>query len=108
MRVSPMMTTAQEFREVLLELRPEQGHVSEEEYFWLPDHTRRLLEYTDGYVEVLPMPTSNHQRILFLFARAFFALLDPRGGIVLFAPLRLWLRTGKYREPDLLVLLDAA
>jgi Uma2 family endonuclease len=102
------MTSAQEYREVLLEVLPDQGHLSEEEYLWLTDRTSRLLEYTDGYVEVLPMPTSKHQGIVLLFIRLLLPFLDARGGILRFAPMRLRLRAGKFREPDLMLLLDTA
>ena len=100
-----MTTSAYEYRNVILELLP-QGELSEEQYLWLTDHTNRLLEFTDGNIEVLPMPTDEHQGILFLLSRRFFDYLDPRGGLVRFAPLRVRLRPGKFREPDLLLLLD--
>lgn len=103
-----MLTTAQEYRDILLDLLPEQGQVSEEEYLWLTDRASRLLEYTDGYIEALPMPTNSHQGILLFFVRALLPHLDRRGGLLRFAPLRLRLRGGKFREPDLLCLLNAA
>lgn len=59
-----MMTSPGEYRRVLLELLPEQGNVSEADYLWLTDDTSRLIEYTDGYVEMLPAPTDEHQNIL--------------------------------------------
>lgn len=101
-----MTTTAQEYRDILLDLLPEQGQVSEEEYLWLTDRTSRLLEFTDGYIEALPMPTNSHQGIILSFVRVLLPHLDRRGGILRFAPLRLRLRSGKFREPDLLLLLD--
>ena len=89
-------------------LFPAQGEWSEDDYLWLTDHTRCLVEFTDGHVEVLPMPTDEHQRIVLCLYRALYAFLAARGlGIVLVAPLRLRLRTGRYREPDLLLLLSA-
>ena len=89
-------------------LFPAQGEWSEDDYLWLTDHTRRLVEFTDGRVEVLPMPTEEHQRIVLFLYRTLYAFLAAHGyGIVLVAPLRLRLRTGRYREPDLLVLLSA-
>jgi Uma2 family endonuclease len=89
-------------------LFPAQGEWSEDEYLWLTDHTRCLVELTDGHVEVLPMPTDEHQRIVLFLYRALYAFLAARGlGIVLVAPLRLRLRPGRYREPDLLLLLSA-
>lgn len=102
-----MITSAQEYREVVLELLPEQGRVSEEDYLWLTDHTTRLLEFTDGYIEVLPMPSNTHQGIVLFFIRALLPYVDAHGGILRFAPLRLRLRAGKFREPGLMILLDA-
>jgi Putative restriction endonuclease len=88
-------------------LFPAQGEWSEDDYLWLTDHTRGMVEFTDGHVEVLPMPTDEHQRIVLFLYRALYAFLAARGlGIVLVAPLRLRLRTGRYREPDLLLLLS--
>ena len=102
-----MMTSPQEYREVILELLPQQGDVSEEDYLWLTDRTARLIEFTDGYIEVLPMPTDEHQLILKALLWAFDRAVAPAGGVVLFAPLRLRLRDGQHREPDLLLLRDA-
>jgi Uma2 family endonuclease len=86
------------------ELLPEQGEWSGEDYLWLTRSTRRLVEYSDGYVEVLPTPTDQHQVILAYLYRALFALVHPLGGIVLFAALRIRLGTRTFREPDLVVL----
>ncbi len=84
-----------------------QGMWSVEQYVRLTDHTNRLIEYSDGWIEILPMPTERHQAILeclFLFFRAY---ADSHGGKVRFAPLRLLVRDGKFREPDILLLRDA-
>jgi Uma2 family endonuclease len=90
-------------------LLPAQGEWSEDDYLWLTDHTKRLVELTDGHIEVLPRPTDEHQRIVLCLYRALYAFLAARGlGIVLVAPLRLRLPTGRYREPDLLLLLSAS
>lgn len=102
-----MITSQQELREVLLEALPAQGRWSEEDYLWLTDRTRRPLEFSDGAIEVLPMPTDQHQVILFLLAQLFAGPIQPRGGVVLFSPLRLRVRPGKFREPDILILRDA-
>jgi Uma2 family endonuclease len=89
-------------------LFPAQGEWSEDEYLWLTDHTRGMVEFSDGRVEVLPMSTDEHQRIVLFLYRALYAFLAARGlGIVLVAPLRLRVRPGWYREPDLLLLLSA-
>ena len=58
---SPSMTpsaTAQEALHALLrEVLPPQGRWSDEEYLWLTDRCNRLIEFTDGHVQELPMPT---------------------------------------------------
>jgi len=101
------MTTTGELHDVLLDVFPPQGGWTEEEYLWLTDRTSRLIEFTDGYVEMLPMPTDEHQGISGFFFLALVQCLQPLGGVVRYSPLRLRLRDGKYREPDLLVLRDA-
>ena len=84
-----------------------QGCWTEALYLRLTNDCNRLIEFTDGRLEVLPMPTTQHQAILRFLFLAFHAFVAPRGGDVFFAPLRLRIREGKFREPDLLVLLKA-
>ncbi len=91
-----------------LDLSPIQGLWTEEQYLALTNQTNQLIEFTDGTIEVLPMPTSSHQVILAFLYDLFRAVVHPNGGKVLFAALRLRIRAGKYREPDILLLLDAA
>ena len=99
--------TSQEALHALLrEVLPPQGAWSDEEYLWLTDRCNRLIEFTDGHVQELPMPTFTHQAILAFLYRLFHAHLEPRGGVVLFAALRMRIRAGKFREPDLLLLRD--
>lgn len=93
---------------LVLSLDPLQGHWTEAQYLLLSSQTNRLLEYTDGYIEVLPMPTDKHQVILEFVFLALRAVANALGGKVLFAPLRIQVRPGKYREPDLLMVLDAS
>jgi Uma2 family endonuclease len=90
-----------------VEILPAQGRWSEEAYLMLTDHRNRLIEFTDGVLEALPMPTLEHQRILGFLYVAFLQFLRPRNGSVYFAPLRLRIREGKFREPDLLLFLSA-
>ena len=92
--------------ELVLDLGALQGLWTAAQYLRLTDQTNRLIEFTDGYVEVLPMPTRRHQAILALLYELFVAFIRPRGGQVLFAPLRMQIRPDTYREPDLLLLLD--
>jgi Uma2 family endonuclease len=90
-----------------LDLAAIQGLWTEELYLKLTEQTNHLIEFTDGMIEVLPMPTHRHQVILAFLYELFAAIVRPRGGKVLFAALRMQIRPGKYREPDLLLLLDA-
>jgi Uma2 family endonuclease len=85
-------------------LFPAQGTWTEGEYLDLPGN--RLVELSNGFLEVLPMPTTSHQRIVAFFFRALLAFVEPQElGTVLFAalPVRLW--KGKIREPDVVFML---
>lgn len=91
-----------------INMRPLQGLWSEKQYLTLNDHTRHLIEFTDGTIELLPIPTDKHHvLVLFLYdlLKTFLAQL---GGKVLVAPLRLQVREGKQREPDILLVRDAS
>jgi len=93
--------------DLVLSLDPLQGHWTEEQYLLLSDQTNRLLEYTNGHIEVLPMPTDKHQAMLERLFLAFKAFIEQIGGKVRFAPLRVRISEGKYREPDILLVRDA-
>ena len=54
----------------------------------------------------MPLPTDTHQAILAYLYVLFRAWLKPRGGVVRFSALRMRIREGKFREPDLLLLRD--
>ncbi len=94
---------AQEWKDVLEEILPPQGRWSEDEYLVLTDHRNRLVEFTDGFLEILPTPTDKHQAILGFLHYAFLGFVNPRGGKVRFPPVPLHIRPGKFREPDLLL-----
>ena len=84
-----------------------QGFWTQAQYLQLTDWSNRLLEFTDGRIEVLPTPTERHQvisRFLFLALHPFIRGI---GGKVFYAPLRLRIRDGKFREPDLLLVTNA-
>jgi Uma2 family endonuclease len=93
--------------EFILAQLPRQGEWGEAAYLWLTDRASQVIELTDGYLEVPPMPTQTHQAISGFFYRLFYAYLTTIGGAVYYAPLRLRVRAGKFREPDLLLVRDA-
>ena len=105
-RLTTTLPSTQDWKDTLEEILPPQGQWSDEEYLVLTDHRNRLVEFTDGFLEVLPMPTDKHQAILGFLYQAFCSFIESRGGKVRFAPLRLQIRPGKFREPDLLLLLS--
>lgn len=87
----------------LATLFPSQGNWTEEEYLRLD--TNRLIEFSDGYIEVLPMPTMLHQRIAkFLFKQLDAFVCDHGLGEVMFAPLPVKFRPKLFREPDIIYL----
>lgn len=92
----------------LMDILPRQGNWSDEEYLVLTEQTNRLVEFTDGFLEELPMPTERHQAMVEYLFDEFRAYIKPRGGKARFAPLRLQIRPGKYREPDILLVLSVA
>ena len=79
-------------------LFPPQGAWSEGDYLAL--HTTRLVELSEGRVEVLPMPTQKHQAIVAFLTMLLFALRQRVPGTVIFAPFPVRLWPGKLREPD--------
>jgi Uma2 family endonuclease len=81
------------------QLFPNQGAWSEQEYLALS--TNHLVEFSNGVVEFLPMPTMTHQ----LIAAALYRLLESfvstnELGTVLIAAFKIRLWEEKYREPD--------
>lgn len=88
----------------IAKLFPLQGHWAEGDYLQL--NGNYLVEYTHGHVEVLPMPTDEHQAIVAFLFMQLSAFVMARGlGTPRFAPLRLRVVEGKFREPDVLFLL---
>lgn len=86
-----------------LDLLPDQGEWSEAEYLNL--NTNKLVEFTDGVIEVLPMPTYVHQTIAAILYNMLRVLqIDGERGIAVLAAFKLKIRSRKWREPDVLYL----
>src|SRR5438105_4427587 len=87
-------------------LFPAQGDWSEEDYLALTRDTNHFVEFVDGKVEVLEMPTLTHQLIVGFLSRLLSDFVISRDlGIVVFGPLRVRLRARLIREPDIVVML---
>jgi Uma2 family endonuclease len=85
----------------LANLFPYQGAWSEEEYLALD--TNHLIEFSQGYLEVLPMPTIPHQDItIFLFEVLKAFVVRHLLGKVYIAPVRVRIGRREYREPDVI------
>jgi Uma2 family endonuclease len=84
-------------------LFPRQGDWSEEEYLALD--TNRLVELSEGFLEVLPLPTGLHQLIAQLLCEILKDFVFSKNlGLVLMAPFPVRLWSKKIREPDLVFL----
>lgn len=86
-------------------LFPSQGSWSTTDYLALD--TNHLVELSEGRLEVHAVPTEQHQLIVAFLYDALKAFISAAGlGKVLFAPFRLQLWEGKFREPDLMFLFE--
>lgn len=86
------------------ELFPPQGNWSEHDFLAL--NTNRLIELSDGVLEVPPTPTEFHQTLLgYLYTVIQAFVTPPRLGKVLMAGIRVRLWEGKFREPDVVFML---
>ena len=89
----------------IAKLFPAQGTWSEQVYLALD--TNRLVEFSNGYIEVLDMPSQKHQfsvmQLLFML-RLYFRI-GVVAGTYIVSPMKAKLWDGKFREPDLMVML---
>src|SRR3954464_5119733 len=89
----------------LATLYPEQGEWSEEEYLELTDHTNRRIEFTDGRLEFLPMPTEIHEALVRFLFLALYGFVDKKKlGEVYSNGIRLRIRPRKNRLPEVIFL----
>ncbi len=82
---------------------PLQGDWTEDDYLELERNIgNRLIELSDGCLEILPMPDLYHQRIVkMLCNRLDEFILPEKKGETATAPLPVRLGSGKFREPDI-------
>ncbi|MBL8849756.1 MAG: Uma2 family endonuclease [Planctomycetaceae bacterium] len=80
---------------------PNQGDWTEQEFLKLTDE--RHIEFNDGCLEFLPLPTKSHQDLLLYVCVALLGFVrDNNLGRVYTSGYRIKLREGNIREPDVL------
>jgi len=90
-----------------LDLLPAPGEWTEADYFPFSERGR-LVELSDGNLEVLDLPTYFHQVILLRLSLVLHTFVAANQlGKVCFAPLPVRLWSGKIREPDLMFMSTA-
>jgi Uma2 family endonuclease len=86
-------------------LFPEQGGWSENQYLSLTDNSNRRIEFTDGRLEFLPMPTEVHEALVqFLYMALYQFVIQTDCGKVYASGIRLRIRPRKLRLPDVIFL----
>ena len=91
----------------IVDLLPAPGEWTEADYYFVSERGR-LVELSDGKLEILPMPTEYHQLISLRLVAVLFAFVTQHKlGQVRFAPLPVRLWPGKIREPDILFMSAA-
>ena len=89
----------------LATLYPMQGDWSEEAYFDLTDGSNRRIEFTDGRLEFVEMPTLVHETLVQFLLFALHPYVKQRKlGDVFNAGIRLRIRPNKVRLPDIIFL----
>ncbi|HBI42512.1 MAG TPA: Uma2 family endonuclease [Planctomycetales bacterium] len=78
--------------------------LSEEEYLNLDGNY--FVEFSQGRIDLLPSPTTSHQRLLACLYELLAAVnVRKKLGVVLIGPLPVRLGPGEFREPDILFVL---
>ena len=90
----------------IAQLFPAQREWSVGDYLGL--NTNRRVEFDDGVIEFLPMPTEFHEFLLQFLYRALCAFVEPRRlGMPMFAGIRVRIAGNKFRQPDIAFMLAA-
>jgi Uma2 family endonuclease len=105
MSTIPQLSSDADYVWEVATLFPEQGEWSEEQYLELTDHSKRRIEFTDGRLEFLPMPTDIHESLVeFLFFALHEFVEKQKLGKVRWTGIRLRRRPKQFRIPDIIFL----
>lgn len=86
-------------------LHPRQGEWSESDYLHLDTNVR--IEFADGSLEFISMPSNTHEAIALFFYRLLYALVEAsKLGLIRVSGTRVRTIPGKFRLPDVMVLLN--
>jgi Uma2 family endonuclease len=86
-------------------LFPEQGGWTEAEYLDLTDQSKRRIEFTDGRLEFLPMPTEMHEALVQFLYMALYRFVERSNcGKVYASGIRLRIPPRRVRLPDVIFL----
>ncbi len=89
----------------LATMNPAQGSWTEAQYLDLTDGSNRRIEFTNGRLVFLAMPTELHQELVAYLYRMLYEFVVERNlGKVHFSGLRLRIRPDRVREPDVVFL----
>lgn len=88
-------------------LFPRQGEWTEAAYLSLPE-TSRIVELADGRLVIPDVPTYRHQRTALQLLVLMQQFVTKHGlGYICMAPMKVRLRKGKFREPDIVFMSRA-
>ncbi len=76
---------------------------TEAQYLELSDRTNQLIELSEGRLAVLPMPTDEHQDLVWNVGEALKAWARKHRGRSFIAPFPVRLGPRKFREPDVML-----
>lgn len=90
-------------------LFPAQGEWSLDDYLELDAQKgNKLIEFSNGNIEVLPIPSLYHQWIVgFIYRALFNYVIEHKLGVVYVSPVKVRLWSGKIREPDVIYVSNA-
>ncbi len=105
--VPPSLSTGPEYTWEIATIYPEQGRWTEREYLAVTEVSNRRIEFVDGRLEFLPMPTIRHQDLLnFLYEALKFLATSSAPGCV-YQGINIRMACGPIRVPDIVYVSDA-